>query len=124
MVTMTMSSAAPTLPAKWHTQSRKAPQVLMTSENAMSAEMSQDRPTPRLDQLPPEMLEFTLLKTTGTLTPRLGRLALPGRRPILTPGFIASTSRGAIPHISQDNFRKCVGLDGVYVALEDCMYVI
>jgi queuine tRNA-ribosyltransferase subunit QTRTD1 len=76
----------------------------------------------KLDQLPPEMLEFTLLKTAGVLTPRLGRLTLPGRKSILTPGFLGNTSRGVLPHISQDNFRKSVDLGGVYVALEDCMY--
>ncbi|KAF2685464.1 tRNA-guanine transglycosylase family protein [Lentithecium fluviatile CBS 122367] len=65
------------------------------------------------------MLDFALLKTTGTLTPRLGRLSLAGRRSVLTPGFIGSTSRGVVPHISQDNFQKSLGLDGVYVALED-----
>lgn len=85
--------------------------------------MAQASPASKLDQLPPEMLEFTLLKTTGTLTPRLGRLSLPGRKSFLTPGFIGITSRGVVPHISQDNFRKCVGLDGVYVAIEDCMYI-
>jgi queuine tRNA-ribosyltransferase subunit QTRTD1 len=76
----------------------------------------------KLDQLPPEMLEFTLLKTAGALAPRLGRLTLPGRKSILTPGFLGNTSRGVIPHVSQDNFRKSVDLGGVYVALEDCMY--
>lgn len=74
----------------------------------------------KLDQLPPEMLEFTLLKTTGALAPRLGRLSLSGRKSILTPGFIGNTSRGVIPHVSQDNFRKSVDVNGVYVALEDC----
>ncbi|KAF9691289.1 hypothetical protein EKO04_010588 [Ascochyta lentis] len=74
---------------------------------------------PKLDQLPPEMLDFTLHKTTGTLAPRLGRLSLPKRRSILTPSFIGNTSRGVIPHITQDNFSKSLGLDGVYVALED-----
>jgi queuine tRNA-ribosyltransferase subunit QTRTD1 len=77
---------------------------------------------PKLDQLPPEMLEFTLRKTTGPLAPRLGRLTLPGRKSLLTPDFIGSTSRGVIPHVSQDNFRKSVDLGGVYVALEDCTY--
>ncbi|KAJ8111321.1 hypothetical protein OPT61_g6054 [Boeremia exigua] len=76
-------------------------------------------PAPKLDQLPPEMLEFTLLKTTGALAPRLGRLAVPKRRSVLTPGFIGNTSRGVIPHISQDNFSKSLNLNGVYVALED-----
>jgi queuine tRNA-ribosyltransferase len=77
-------------------------------------------PAPKLDQLPPEMLDFTLLKTTGALAPRLGRLSLPGRKSILTPGLIGNTSRGVIPHISQDNFANRVELNGVYVALEDC----
>ena len=75
---------------------------------------------PKLDQLPPEMLEFTLLKTTGALAPRLGRLAFPKRKNILTPGFIGNTSRGVVPHISQDNFSKTLDINGVYIALEDC----
>ncbi|KAJ4330747.1 hypothetical protein N0V87_009727 [Didymella glomerata] len=65
------------------------------------------------------MLEFAILKATGTLAPRLGRLSLPKRKSIPTPGFIGNTSRGVIPHISQDNFSKNLNLNGVYVALED-----
>jgi queuine tRNA-ribosyltransferase subunit QTRTD1 len=82
--------------------------------------MSAEAVAQKLDQLPPEMLDFTLLKTTGPLAPRLGRLSLPGRKSLLTPAFIGNTSRGVIPHISQDNFAKSVDLNGVYVALEDC----
>ena len=82
--------------------------------------MSAGSSAQKLDQLPAEMLEFTLLKATGSLAPRLGRLSVPGRNKILTPGFIGSTSRGIIPHISQDNFQKSVDLGGVYVPLEDC----
>jgi queuine tRNA-ribosyltransferase subunit QTRTD1 len=74
-----------------------------------------------LSQLPPEMLDFTILKSTGALAPRLGRLSLPGRKTIVTPEFIGNTSRGVIPHISQDNFRKCRGFEGVYIPIEDCM---
>jgi hypothetical protein len=74
----------------------------------------------RLNQLPPEMLDFTILKTSGALSPRLGRLSLPGRKTILTPAFLGNTSRGVVPHISQDNFRKYKTTDGVYIALEDC----
>ncbi|KAH7396394.1 tRNA-guanine(15) transglycosylase-like protein [Pyrenochaeta sp. MPI-SDFR-AT-0127] len=70
--------------------------------------------TQKLDQLPPEMLEFALLKTTGALAPRLGRLSLAGRRNLLTPDFVGNTSRGVVPHVSQDNFRKNVGINGVY----------
>ena len=83
--------------------------------------MSTEASIQKLDQLPPEMLEFTLLKTSGARAPRLGRLTLPGRKSILTPGFLGNTSRGVIPHVSQDNFRKSVDLGGVYVAIEDCM---
>lgn len=82
--------------------------------------MSAEAAAQKLDQLPPEMLDFTLLKTTGALAPRLGRLSLPGRKSLLTPTFIGNTSRGVVPHISQDNFAKAVDLSGVYVALEDC----
>lgn len=74
----------------------------------------------KLDRLPPEMVEFTLLKTTGALAPRLGRLSLAGRKTVLTPGFIGNASRGVIPHVSPDNFRKLVDLNGVYIPLEDC----
>jgi queuine tRNA-ribosyltransferase subunit QTRTD1 len=77
----------------------------------------------KLDQLPPEMIEFTLLKTAGALAPRLGRLSLGGRKTVLTPAFIGNTSRGVIPHVSQDNFRTSVDVNGVYVPLEDCKSV-
>lgn len=86
--------------------------------------MPVEAPLPKLDlldQLPPEMLGFTILKATGALAPRLGRLSLAGRKSILTPGFIGNTSRGVIAHVSQDNFRKHVDLGGVYIPLEDCM---
>ena len=76
----------------------------------------------KLGQLPSEMLEFTLLKTTGALAPRLGRISLAGRKTALTPGFIGNTSRGVIPHVSPDNFQKLAGVNGVYVPLEDCMH--
>lgn len=83
-----------------------------------------ETPLPKLDQLPPEMLEFAIQKSAGALAPRLGRLSLPKRKSILTPGFIGNTSRGVIPHITQDNFSKSLNLDGVYVALEDCKHTI
>ncbi|KAL6703421.1 hypothetical protein ACN47E_009680 [Coniothyrium glycines] len=73
----------------------------------------------KLDQLPPEMLEFTLLTASSSLAPRLGRLSLAGRKSIPTPAFIGNTSRGVLPHISPDNFRKSAVADGVYVAIED-----
>jgi queuine tRNA-ribosyltransferase len=39
----------------------------------------------------------------------------------VTPTFIGNTSRGIVPHISQDNFRKTADINGVYVPLEDCV---
>lgn len=86
----------------------------------LSSVLPGSAPAPKLDPPPPDMLDFTLLKTTGALAPRLGRLSLPRRKSILTPALIGNTSRGVIPHISQDTFAKSLDLNGVYVALEDC----
>ncbi|KAI0471552.1 tRNA-guanine transglycosylase family protein [Xylariaceae sp. FL0804] len=50
---------------------------------------------------------------------RLGRLSLPGRKPIDTPNFISLTSRGAVPHMTPDNVANRTELCGTYMALED-----
>ncbi|KAM0255223.1 hypothetical protein ACHAQJ_005987 [Trichoderma viride] len=50
---------------------------------------------------------------------RLGKMSLPGRKVIETPNFFAVTSRGAVPHLTPDNFRKHTSVSGVYMALED-----
>ncbi|KAK2603714.1 hypothetical protein QQS21_004090 [Conoideocrella luteorostrata] len=50
---------------------------------------------------------------------RLGRLCIPGRRPIETPSYTAVTSRGAIPHLTPDNVTKHTNLGAAYMALED-----
>jgi hypothetical protein len=64
---------------------------------------------------------FTIIKsTTSTLSPRLARLSLPGRDAIETPHYLGLTSRGVIPHLSQDNFARQTSISGVYAALEDC----
>jgi queuine tRNA-ribosyltransferase subunit QTRTD1 len=75
---------------------------------------------PRLDQLPTEMLSFTLSGAIARTVPRLGRLSFPGRKDILTPGFIANTSRGAIPHITPDVQSQHTEVGGVYIPVEDC----
>lgn len=80
---------------------------------------SYDTPEAGASQRPREMLDFGILKTTGALAPRLGRLTLGGRKPISTPAFLGNMSRGVIPHMSPDNFRRHAGSNGVYVALED-----
>lgn len=77
----------------------------------------------KLSLLPEEMFAFTLssVKRTG---PRLGQLAIKGRSTIKTPHYIANTSRGVIPHISQDNLAKYCSINGLYMGLEDCMYSV
>ena len=73
----------------------------------------------KLSQLPDEM--FTLIKSSSqSLGPRLGRLALPGRRVIDTPHYLGNTSRGVVPHITQDTFRRDTHISGVFIGLEDC----
>jgi len=72
-----------------------------------------------LGELPDEM--FQIIKAAGSaLTPRLGRIAIPGRKVMETPHFLAGTSRGAVPHITQDTFARDTSIGAVYVALEDC----
>ncbi|CAK7222855.1 hypothetical protein SCUCBS95973_004978 [Sporothrix curviconia] len=51
--------------------------------------------------------------------PRLGSLALPGRKPVATPAFFAVTSRGAVPHVTPDNIVRTEIVNGAYFALED-----
>ena len=51
---------------------------------------------------------------------RLGQVTLPGRKAVRTPHHIAVTSRGVVPHLSQDVFRQHTDVNGVYMALEDC----
>jgi len=64
---------------------------------------------------------FKIVKATAaTLSPRLGRLSLPGRNTIETPHYLGLTSRGVVPHLSQDNFAQLSFIAGVYAALEDC----
>lgn len=71
----------------------------------------------KLHQLPNDM--FHVIRSTGTAA-RLGRLALPGRRILDTPHYLANTSRGVVPHITQDTFVRDTNLSGLYIALEDC----
>ncbi|KAL8849584.1 MAG: hypothetical protein Q9221_005458 [Calogaya cf. arnoldii] len=50
---------------------------------------------------------------------RLGLLSLPGRQPINTPYYFAVSSRGCVPHLSQDMMKDNTGIKGIYAALED-----
>lgn len=72
----------------------------------------------------PQALGDTMFSITkpsaSTNSARLGVLRLPNRKPIQTPHYIALGSRGAIPHLTQDNVVKHTDIRGVYMAVEDC----
>ena len=73
-------------------------------------------------KLPPELLSFELIKPLNHESgARLGRLCFPGRQSIESPHYIAISSRGAVPHLSQDTMGESTGIKGLYTALEDCM---
>lgn len=55
---------------------------------------------------------------------RLGRLSIKNRNTIDTPNYFAVSSRGCVPHISQDMAQSNTGIKGIYVALEDCEYSV
>lgn len=80
----------------------------------------------KLSLLPEEMLSFTLSSIQRSAKPeslaRIGQLALKGRSTIKTPHYIANTSRGVVPHVSQDNLVRYCHVRGLYVGLEDCMF--
>ncbi|KAE8380826.1 tRNA-guanine(15) transglycosylase-like protein [Aspergillus bertholletiae] len=68
-----------------------------------------------------DMVNFSLFNsaTASTLAPRLGKLAIAGRNPILTPHYIPLTSRGAVPHIAHDVMRGQTAVNSLYFGLED-----
>ncbi|KJZ80518.1 hypothetical protein HIM_00368 [Hirsutella minnesotensis 3608] len=63
---------------------------------------------------------FQILTTASdSCSPRLGRLVFRSRRPIETPNYTATTSRGAVPHLTPDNLAKHTSIPASYLALED-----
>lgn len=72
-------------------------------------------------QLPDEMFRFILQHAAPSESgARLGELTLRQRHRINTPHYVASTSRGAVPHLSPDNLARHTRISAVYLALEDC----
>lgn len=70
---------------------------------------------------PPELFSFALHASAPSDTgPRCGTLSFPNRAPIATPHYIALSSRGVVPHITQDTMRSSTSITGIYAALEDC----
>ncbi|KIW18202.1 hypothetical protein PV08_02490 [Exophiala spinifera] len=73
-----------------------------------------------LGQPPDEMLRFILQHgAVSELGARLGQLTIHDKPVIHTPHYIVPTSRGAIPHVSQDILRKHTRISAAYVSLED-----
>jgi queuine tRNA-ribosyltransferase accessory subunit len=67
------------------------------------------------------MLNFTLAHLKpSTIGPRLGQLRREGRKVIQTPHYVATTSRGVVPHISHDTLRKHTAVSSIHLGLEDC----
>ncbi|PBP20140.1 tRNA-guanine transglycosylase family protein [Diplocarpon rosae] len=56
---------------------------------------------------------------SSLLAPRLGRLSLPGRRDLLTPDYLAVSSRGVVAHLTPDVIISHTHFTGVHMALED-----
>ena len=69
------------------------------------------------------LLSFEDLRISEKTDARLGRLHFQNRTPIHTPHYVASSSRGAVPHLSQDMMRSNTSIIGLYAALEDCEYL-
>ncbi|KAI5281067.1 hypothetical protein KEM54_003402, partial [Ascosphaera aggregata] len=69
-----------------------------------------------------QMRSFTLLNTAAAASlhaPRLGQFTLAGRNTIQTPGYLPTTSRGAVPHLAHDVLAEHTSVRGVYVGFED-----
>ncbi|KKK14507.1 tRNA-guanine transglycosylase family protein [Aspergillus ochraceoroseus] len=67
------------------------------------------------------MLKFSLLHpgAASVLTPRLGQLAVAGRKTIATPNYIPLTSRGVVSHVSHDVLRDSTSISSMFIGLED-----
>lgn len=68
------------------------------------------------------MFEFSSPTSQAKLNaPRTGKIVCNSAF-IRTPCLIASTSRGVIPHVSQDLVHSSTSVQSAYVALEDCAF--
>ncbi|KAJ5620856.1 hypothetical protein N7510_004840 [Penicillium lagena] len=65
------------------------------------------------------MVTFALSPAAPILAPRVGSLAIAGRKPLTTPHYVPLSSRGTMPHISHDVLRDHTALNSIYVGLED-----
>lgn len=67
------------------------------------------------------MLSFALKQGQQShIGARLGELIVRNRGPIVTPNYVVPTSRGVVPHVTQDTQSKLTGIGAIYIGLEDC----
>ena len=110
---------------------RKISIIFMVGYKAPSSKLRNPRlyPSTFLDLMAADTQERKLEKffsiesrslVSGDNELRLGTLSCHGRVAIQTPHYVAITSRGAVPHLSQDMMRDNTAIKGIYVALEDC----
>ncbi|KAJ5573791.1 uncharacterized protein N7459_008218 [Penicillium hispanicum] len=72
------------------------------------------------DASPASTMTFSVLGPAApVLAPRVGTLALAGRKTISTPHHIPLTTRGAVSHIAHDVVRKETAFNSLYAGLED-----
>jgi queuine tRNA-ribosyltransferase len=67
-----------------------------------------------------QMFSFKLSNSVARNTPRLATLVCGSRHAIQTPHYLATTSRGVVPHLTPDVQLSHTSIDGVYISLEDC----
>jgi queuine tRNA-ribosyltransferase len=71
-----------------------------------------------------EVCSFESLPLADQEDARLGSLQFQGRKTITTPNFLAISSRGTVPHITQDLMRSQTSINGIYAAFEDCRIAV
>lgn len=71
---------------------------------------------------PPAMTFSVLASTAPVLAPRVGKLAIPGRKVLATPHHVPLTSRGTVPHVAHDVMRDHTEINSLYAGLEDCKW--
>lgn len=68
----------------------------------------------------PLSFEILAAPSTSVHDARLGKLLRIGRRGVETPNYFSLSSRGSVPHLSQDTVRDHTAITGIHTALEDC----
>jgi len=71
-----------------------------------------------------KLLFEVLSHVDPSVSARLGRLRVQGRKDLDTPNFMAVGSRGVVSHLSPDVLAANTQVGGIHMALEDCKYCL